>query len=331
MLQRPNLKPLSSLFLWLALLISFRATPTVAADTVVLQLRNGDRITGTIVSESTNEVFLATMWSKEIRVPTVQILKREQVATAVKSPAAAQGQKVAAAQTPAIPKSAAPPAPPPKPKEQHWHGDLQAGVDLQHGEKERQVYYGRTKFTYAKARFRNGFDANGSYGKTDGELSANRAEGFAKTDFDLGKRAYVYNLIGAGYDEIRRIDLRYEAGPGIGDHALKLTNFVLNTEAGLNFQDEFYHDGTEREYFFFRLAEITNWKLNTKFSLEEKCEFFPRVEFGQYRFRFESTLRYWLVQNLSLNFTVLDLCDSDPASNVTKNDFQLRSALGFKF
>src|SRR5262245_20929475 len=331
MLRLPNLKALSSLFLWLALLISFCATSAVAADAVVLQLRNGDRITGTIVSENTNEVVLATTWSKEIRVPTAQILKRQPVAAAVTSPASAQDQKVAAAQTPAAPKPAAPPAPPPKPTEQPWHGDLQAGVDLQQGEKERQVYYGRAKFTYAKARLRNSFDVNGSYGKTDGEISANRAEGFAKTDFDLGKRFYVYNLIGAGYDEIRRIDARYETGPGTGYHALKLTNFVLNTEAGLNFQDEFYDDGTEREYFFYRLAEITNWKVNSKLSLEEKFEFFPRVDFGEYRFRFESTLRYWLVQNLSLNFSVLDLYDSDPANNGTKNDFQLRRALGFKF
>src|SRR5262245_6842880 len=274
MLRRPNLKSLSSLFLWLALLISSRATSTVAADAVVLQLRNGDRLTGTIVCEKTNEVVLATTWSKEIRVPTAQILMRQPVAAAVKSPDSAQDSKVATAQ-PATPKPPAPPAPPPKPKEQPWHGDFQAGVDLQHGEKERQVYYGRAKFTYAKARFRNSFDVNGSYGKTDGEVSANRAEGFAKTDFDLGKRFYVYKVIGAGYDEIRRIDARYEAGPGIGYHALKLTNFVLNTEAGLNFQDEFYDDGTEREYFFYRQAEIANWKVNSKLSLEEKFEFFP--------------------------------------------------------
>jgi hypothetical protein len=65
--------------------------------------------------------------------------------------------------------------------------------------------------------------------------------------------------------------------------------------------------------------------------LEEKFEFFPRVDLEQYRFRFETTLRYWLVQNLSLNLTVLNLYDSDPARNVDRNDLQIRSALGFKF
>ena len=106
---------------------------------------------------------------------------------------------------------------------------------------------------------------------------------------------------------------------------------MLNTEAGINYQAEFHSDDTDNEYFFFRAVEIANWKLNTKFSLEEKFEFFPRVDFDQYRFRFESTLRYWLVQNLSLNLTILDLYDSDPAQGVTRNDFQLRSSLGFKF
>jgi putative salt-induced outer membrane protein YdiY len=326
MLRRPNLKTVPSLFLCLALLILFRATQGTAADAVILQLRNGDRITGTIIGESLSEVILTTIWSKEVRVPKGQILKRELPPVDAK-PAAVAGQD----QKPAGSGKAPTAPPPPKPKEQRWHGDLQLGVDLQDGEKTRQIYYGRTKLIYAKARFRNSFDANGTYGKTDGEVSANRAEGFAKTDFDLGKLFYIYNVAGTGYDEVRKIDLRYEVGPGIGYHALKLTNFVLNTEAGLNFQDEFYDDGTEKEDFFFRLAENTAWKVNTRFSLEEKFEFFPRVDLEQYRFRFETTLRYWLVQNLSLNLTVLNLYDSDPARNVDRNDLQIRSALGFKF
>ena len=46
---------------------------------------------------------------------------------------------------------------------------------------------------------------------------------------------------------------------------------------------------------------------------------------------FETNFRYWLRSNLSLNLTVLDVYDTQPAPNVTRNDLQLRSSVGVKF
>ncbi len=84
--------------------------------------------------------------------------------------------------------------------------------------------------------------------------------------------------------------------------------------------------------FYYRLAEIVNWPFGPKLSMDEKFEFFPRVEdLDQYRFRFETNFRYWLRSNLSLNLTVLDVYDTQPAPNVTRNDLQLRSSVGVKF
>jgi uncharacterized protein DUF481 len=52
---------------------------------------------------------------------------------------------------------------------------------------------------------------------------------------------------------------------------------------------------------------------------------------NQYRARFEINLKYLLLQNLSLNLTVIDQDDSDQAKGVDKNDLQIRSSLGLKF
>jgi hypothetical protein len=66
--------------------------------------------------------------------------------------------------------------------------------------------------------------------------------------------------------------------------------------------------------------------------LDEKFEWFPEVgDFGSYRFRFEANARYLLAQNLSLIVTILDIYDTAPATNVDKNDLQIRSSLGVKF
>jgi len=153
-----------------------------------------------------------------------------------------------------------------------------------------------------------------------------------KTDFDLSRHVYLYNLGGGGYDEIRKIDLRFEVGPGIGYHLIKLTNFVLNTEIGVNYQEQHFSDDTQKESFYFRLAENAAFNIGTRFTWDEKFEFFPRVEnWGEYRFRFETNLRYWLRTYFSINLTLLDIYDTNPAPNVDQNDLQVRSSVGLKF
>jgi hypothetical protein len=320
------------------------------AETVILHLKNGDRIAGTIISEDTNRVVITTTWIKELAVPAAEIVSRETAPPEAKAPTAA-----APAVAPTNPPAAAPPAlppakpanrpatvaaPPPAPRPKHWKAELKVGADFLLGAKEQEIYYGRLKFTYErpygsdpKQFFRNITDYSVDYGRTEGVLSANRMDGSDKTDFDIGKRKFfVYNLAGAGYDEIRKLDLHYEAGPGLGYHVFALTNFVLNAEAGINYQAQYRSDHTTSENFYYRFAEDLTWKLNKRLTLTEKLEFFPQVEHvARYRGRFESTLSYGFWQNLSLNVTVLDLYDTQPALNVPNNDLQIRSSLGITF
>ena len=164
-------------------------------------------------------------------------------------------------------------------------------------------------------------------------------EGSDKIDFDVGKKFFVYNLGAAGYDEIRKIDLRYELGPGVGYHLLALTNFVMNVEGGANYQAQ---DRTapakDVKNFYFRFAEDFTWRLpfqlktlpNVTFT--EKLEFFPRAEEpSEYRARFESKLSFPLLKNVTFNFSVIDLYDTQPASSVSKNELQVRSSVGLTF
>ena len=295
--------------------------PSRGADTVTLLLRNGDRITGTVTSENTNRVVLSTPWIKELGIPTAQISKRERVVTAQKWPAPAVGAGATAGTT----------SPELKPA-RLLAGEINLGTDLGFSEKNRQLYTGKAKIVLAWERLKNTFDYDFSYGRTAGILSANRMDGFSKTDFDLGRRFYVYSLGGAGYDEIRKINLRYEIGPGLGYHLVQRTNLVVNPEFGIDYQAQDLADNTTTKLFFYRLAENMTWQLNSKLSMDEKFEFFPRVEeFDQYRFRFETNFRYHLMANLSLNLTVIDQYDTQPPDAVTRNDLQLRSSVGVKF
>jgi putative salt-induced outer membrane protein len=300
----------------IGLLVSLRA----AAQEVILQLRNGDRITGFIQSETNRQVLLTNAWSTNIVVPIDAILKREPVVAAVPTNAPAR------ALSPPIP------VPTVRPKSLIWAGEVQLGTDLGFSEKKRQLYTGRAKVTMGFHRLRNLFDYSFSYGQNEGVVSANRMDGTAKTDYDLTSRIYAYNLIGSGYDEIRKINFRYEMGPGLGYHVVKRTNFLFNTEAGINYQAQYLADDSKTELFFFRLAEDAMWKITDRLTLDEKFEYFPQVgDFGQYRLRFEANLRYAFAPNLFFTLTVLDQYDSHPASGIGPNDLQVKSTLGVKF
>jgi hypothetical protein len=302
----------------LVLLAATRAT----GQEVILHLRNGDRITGVVISETTNRLVLTNTWSSAITVPQDTILRRETVKAAT----------VPVTNVVTKPSPVSPPTPPPKPG-MLLSGEIQVGADLGFSEKNHQVYSGRAKVSLIYHRLRNLFDYSFSYGRTEGIVSANRMDGSAKTDYDLTSRLYTYNLMGAGYDEIRKIDSRFEIGPGLGYYLVKRTNFLFKTEAGVNYQAQYFTDDTQNELFFYRFAEEAAWKITPRLTLDEKFEFFPQVEdfFGRYRFRFESNLRYALLNNLFFTITVLDQYDTAPPAGVGPNDLQVKSTLGVKF
>lgn len=315
-------------------LICWACVHGAVADTIVLHLKNGDRVTGTLVSDETNRVVITTPWQKDLAIPKSEISSREalpavKAAPATNAPAPPVTPPVVAA------KPAAPALQPKPPK--HWNVDLQFGLDVQESTKSRMLYYNRSKLSYGhvlnnRDPIRSVLDFNYSYGKTEGIRSTDQMAGSSKTDYDLRKRLFLYNLGGAGYDKIRRIDLQFEEGPGVGYHLVTRTNFVLNTELGMNYQSQEFSDGTDSQNVYFRVAEDMAWKINKDLDFIQKIEFFPQADtFSKFRFRFDSTIRYALLQNLSLNLSVIDFYDSRPAAKVEPNDLQIRSSIGVKF
>jgi len=210
--------------------------------------------------------------------------------------------------------------------------DVQLGMNLHYNQQDNTLYSGIFKATYGGKRFRHIFNYNINYGKTDDTISANNMNGLVRTEFDVAKKVFVFNAAGAGYDEIRKIDFTYEDSFGVGFTAVKLTNFVATVDVGLNYQEQFFSDGTTKEYFSPRLGEKVTWKISKRVELTEAFEFFPRsVSLDNYRLRFETTVAYLLNPHLTLNLRAVDLYDTQPAAGVTPNDLQIISTLGVRF
>ena len=62
---------------WLSLFLVCAVNRAISAQPVVLQLKNGDKISGLIISETTNQVVISNAWAGALSVPLAEISKRE--------------------------------------------------------------------------------------------------------------------------------------------------------------------------------------------------------------------------------------------------------------
>ena len=306
-------------------------TGAVSAQQVILHLKSGDKISGQILSENTNALVISNVWSKALSIPLAEIAKREIIKT----------KKITVAKT--APTQKTPPAqsalqPSAKPKGQ-WRGEARVGLDAIVSTTDQQDYSGHLQFTYErpyssnkKKFFRNKSTFDAEYQRTDGQESANHLYGSDKSDFDIWEKPYGYGLVGAGYDDILKINFQYQIGPGLGLHLIQETNFVMNVESGVNYQAQYRNGASNLEAFYGRLAEDFTWKIYQNLKLVENLAFYPDLEHnGQFHNYFESTLSYGFWKNLSLNLTAMDYYDTQVAATVDPNRFEIRSSLGVTF
>lgn len=300
--------------------LNLQAAP---GEALLLHLQNGDRLSGVVLEENEHRLILSNAWNPALSVDLAAIAQRQPLTNGPPAAGAAPAAPslVASNQSTVTPKKPSP-----------WRGDWQVGVDLRRGERDSALYHSRLKVGYVQGRFRSLADLNYAYGKTDGTLNANRVEGSLKTDFDLNKRIFVYNYLDAMFDEVRKVDLRYQVGPGLGYHLLMLTNLVVDLEAGGSYENERHSDGTRRDHFSVRLAQTLQWQIAERLRLEESVDFYPRFSpLDNFRVRAEISLRYLFHKRLNLTLSVLDVYDRTPAAGVSRNDLQLRSSLGVTF
>ncbi len=303
---------------------------SASARHVELELKNGDRISGAVLAATTESLILSNQWTAALAIPLAQIQRTNEPAPML------------AADMPA-PVSVRPMNPPPSaapPKPTHlWKTQAEIGLDVIRGSSDRDIYHGKLRTDYTRPynsesdqATRVGVDYSAEYGKTDRVLSDNKMEGGIDAEFDLNSRVFANDELRIGYDEIRKIDLRTESGPGVGYHVVKAPTVKLNTSAGINFQSQCQSDGTSESAFYLRLAQDFKWQINQKVSMDEKIDYFPLLEnFEIFRTRLEINLRYKILEHLSLNLSLQDFYDTHPAADVQKNELKIRSALGIAF
>ena len=192
----------------IALLSGLTAAHAAELPSLRIQLRNGDTLSGQLLSENTTNLVLRTSWAATLSVPKAEVAKREALpanppaAAAVPKPAPVVAAKpLAPVLKPVPPKPA--PSPAAKPKSE-WAVDLEVGADLAFSTRDRSLYHGRIRLTHSYIRLRNAAEYRSAYGESQGLVTENRMDASLKSDFDLNQRkVFVYNLAGLSFDNSR--------------------------------------------------------------------------------------------------------------------------------
>ena len=331
----------------------------LGAEKITITLRNGDRISGELASENEERVVVKSPALGKLRIPKADIAKRENPAL----PAATTATAAPAAGGPVFPpavavgaKPASPPAKPalaasPKtnapvtalvswapswfqPFMTNWHGNVQLGMDLGFGTSDRQTFYVNASASHTWNRLRNFADFHSAYGLVDKVQSADRRDGSLKTETDLGekRRLYAYNQGGAGYDAIRKLDLEFHEGVGMGYKIVQRPKLTVNSELGVQYESLDYINSPDRSFMSLRVGENLTWNVFEKLSINQRLSISPDVgDFSAYRIRLDIGLSYPLFKRVTINVNAVDEYDSQPPPGVNRNDLQIQSTLGVTF
>jgi putative salt-induced outer membrane protein YdiY len=153
-------------------------------------------------------------------------------------------------------------------------------------------------------------------------LSANAMRGGINYNLNLRPRLFAFGSLDLEFDEFQNLDLRFVPAAGFGYHALKSERTAFDLFGGAALNREFYSNGLKRTSAEILGGEDLVYKLSSITSLHQRLTFYPNVSRpGEYRTNFDlstaTTVKKWLAWQL----TASDRFISNPFPGLKQNDF----------
>ena len=331
---------------------------TVNAEQV--SLKNGDHLTGTIVSMNGKKLVLKTAYAGDISIdwdsvdqfisdqPLVVTKANQQTVTGtVKSQGAdyvvttPQGAQTMAKSDVAVMRSPADQAAYEKSLHpgmmEGWTGGGNFGLALARGNSDTTnvaLGFDATRKTTKDAWV---VDAASIY-TTDGSThttSANSFQGAIRYDRNINKRLFAYGVFAGGYDELQDLNYRLMPGGGLGFHAIASAKTTLDLLFGLGYTRESFSSGPTYQVNNLITATLGDefaYKLGPRTTIMQNLYYLPSLnETSNYRvtgnFGITTKLNGWMTANMLFN----DRYFSQPVLGNKNNDILFTTGLGFTF
>ncbi len=217
-----------------------------------------------------------------------------------------------------------------------WSGSADAGLSATRGNSDTLLISLGTQAARATQRDKLSLNAAALFARnsTTGVsiTTAEAIRGGARYDRDISKRLFGFGLTDLEHDKFQQLKLRLVLGGGLGYHARKTERMRLDLFGGGSYNREKFSTGLTRNSAEALFGEELSYKLSAVTSLSQRAVLFPNLsDFGKYRFAFDLTGVTKLTRQLGLQATISDRYQSNPLPGIKKNDLLLTTGIRWTF
>lgn len=325
-----------------------------------LKLKNGDRLTGTIVKADGKTLTLKTDYAGTITVSTdaiAQIMSKEPLHIALASGKTLVGRivteegkyeietkdaeklsgEVSAIQAIRSDGEQASYERMLRPSWfDLWNGGLDFGYSLTTGNTRTNTLALGTNLarqtnrdkTTLYAAYINATNKN----KGVSETTANAIRGGGRYEINLSSRVTTFGFADFEYNKIQLLDLRSVLGGGFGYYTIKNARVQLQAFGGGAYNRENFSTGLRRNSGEAFVGEDFSLKLSERMLFKERFQFFPNLtERGEYRHTFDGSLTTKLTRWMTWHVTASNRYISNPPAGSKNSDLLLTTGVGVAF
>jgi putative salt-induced outer membrane protein YdiY len=224
-----------------------------------------------------------------------------------------------------------------------WSGLVDTGLSVTRGNSATLTYNLAAKAARVTTRDKISVYTTAVYATDDttppSKTTAHAIRGGIRGDLNVSDRVFVFGFTDFEFDEFQHLDLRNVLGGGLGYHVIKTKNTVFDVFGGGGYEQEYFSPNPPTEPTSLTrktgevvLGEELNTKVNNRTTFSEKFSLFPNVSNGgEYRLQFDATSATRLKGWLSWQATYSDRYLSDPLPGLKKNDVLLSTGLRLTF
>jgi putative salt-induced outer membrane protein YdiY len=350
--------------IWGAFALLLCLAVTVRADVVFL--KNGDRLSGTLVDARNANITLKSEVLGTLRIPLSNVQSfsvSEPVVVVTESRESLEGQieftsdgnwnltrdgrsevievedlTLAMPSTPyrsALEGSSKP--------WRLWNGSFNIGYNIQNGDQKTNTM---STFVSAVRQLPDTLAVSGNNWRTNYNLvmlfsgasqngvsvSSNTISSSLRQDYLFSPKDFVFAFGQFDHIESQGLDLRRTIGSGFGRDLIRTNRTVLSTLGSLNYEHHKLTTGISEGSAEVRLGQTLGWQLMDRVRLEHTLNYYQNVfNANKQRADASANLGFQINSHLSLNAGVVDLYLSHPAEGRRRNNFIFTTGVGFKF
>ncbi|GAC1701374.1 MAG: hypothetical protein NVS9B4_04540 [Candidatus Acidiferrum sp.] len=346
-----------------AWLVVFLLLGVVTAQADQVALKNGDRLTGTIIKSDKQNLVMKTEFAGDVNLQwgaITEITSSQQLFVALKSGKIAAGQittvdgkfdvatpdeglVVASKDDVVAVRSSAEEKIYDQTRHPRlvdfWGGLLDTGLTATRGNSNSTSFSLTGKAARTTPRDKLGFYANAIYTKSEVSgvniPTAHAVRGGLRDDLNITEHWFAFVFTDFEYDQFQGLNLRNVLGGGLGSHLVKTPRTTFDVFSGGTFNQEYYSQpfnppslARQRKSGEVDLGETLVTKLGVRTTLSEQFSFYPNVtDPGRFRFQFDTTAATKLKSWLAWQITYSDRYVSAPLTGLKNNDELLSAGI----